>query len=94
MNITAENVRTAKQECLMSSSDETSVVLEKFLLEKLHSLSEERLEKIVKVDPSGMLAHLEKSLVCHQNDVKEAMERGECLRLGNMDRISRSDLAE
>ena len=78
----------------MSSSDEGSVALERFLHDRLDYLRGEGLEKIVEVDPSGKLALLDESNFGHREDVEKAVERGEHLTLGDMDRILRSELAE
>ena len=63
------------------------MALERCLHEKLDALIGEGLEKIVEVDPCGMLALLEKSNVGHRDNVEEVVERGEKLQLGDMDRI-------
>ena len=51
------------QECLLSSSDEGSEGLEKFLRDKLDLFSGEGLEKIVEVDPAGVLELLDANLM-------------------------------
>ena len=58
-DVFTENIRLASQECLLSSSDEGSGALEIFLRERLDALSGQSLEKIMEVDPFGMLAPLE-----------------------------------
>ena len=58
-----ERVIVGSQECLLSSSDEGSGGLEKFLRNKLDSLSGEEFERIVEVDPTVVLALLDESLV-------------------------------
>ena len=94
VEVVAENVRIASQECLLSSGDGGSVALERILHEKLDALSAEGLEEIVEVDPSGMLPLLEESNVWHRDNVEEVVERGERLRLGDMDCILLSQLVE
>ena len=94
LDVVTQDVRFAKQGCLLCSSDEGSVALERFLHEKLDALSGEGLEKIVEVDPSGMLALLEKSNVGHRDNVQGVVERKERLKLGDMDSILRSELVE
>ena len=94
MNGTVENVKIASQGCLMSSGDKGSMALQNVFHEKLDSLSREGQEKNVEVDPSGMLPCLKESNVCHHDDVEEAVERGKQLRLGNMEGILPSKLAD
>ena len=50
-------------ECLLSSSDERSEGMEKFLRDKLDSLSGEGSKRIVEVDPTVVLGLLDESLV-------------------------------
>ena len=66
MNVVAENVRMATQECLLSTSEGVSRFLERFLHERLDPLSGEGLDKIVEVDVFGMLALLKESNVGHR----------------------------
>ena len=94
VDVVTENVRTASQECLLSNSDEGIVALERFLQEKLDALSGEGLENIVEVDPSEKMALLEESNVGLRDKVEEVVERRELLRLGDMNRIWRSELFE
>ena len=58
-----ESVINGGQECLLSSSDEESEELDKFLRDKLESFSGEGLEKIVEVDPAGVLELLDGNLI-------------------------------
>ena len=51
------------RECLLSSSDEGSEGLEKFLRDKLDSFSGEGLDRIVEVDPTVVLELLDENLV-------------------------------
>ena len=92
--VVAKNMRVASQECLLSSRNKRSVVLETLLYHRLVALSWEGLEKIVEVDPSEMLALLEESNVRHRDDVRKVVERDEQLKVGVTDRILRSELAE
>ena len=80
VDVVTENVRIAGQECLLSSSDEGNVALERFHHEMLDALSGGGLEEIVEIDPSGMLALLEQSIVGHRKNLEEVVERGERLR--------------
>ena len=94
MDVVTENVRIASQECLLSSSGDEIVALERFLHEKLDVLNGLGLKKVVEVDPSGILALSEQLNVGHRDIVDEVVERHECLRLSDMDRILRSELVE
>ena len=51
------------RECLLSSSDEGSEGLEKFLRDKLDSFSGQGLVKIVELDPTGVLELLDENLM-------------------------------
>ena len=62
-DINEERVNIGSQECLMSSSDEGSEGLEKFLRDKLALLSGEGLDRIVEVDPTIVLELLDENLV-------------------------------
>ena len=52
------------QQCLLSSSDEGSEVLEKFLRDKLESFGGDGIENIVEVDPAGVLELLDANVDC------------------------------
>ena len=54
-----ERVVISSQECLMSSSDDGTEGLEKFLRDKLDSFGGEGLDKIVEVDPTVVLELLD-----------------------------------
>ena len=58
-----ESVIAGGQECLVSSSDEGSEGLEKFLRDKLDSFSSEGLDRIVEVDPTVVLELLDENLI-------------------------------
>ena len=57
--IFVESVSGVSHQCLLSSSDEQSGALEHFLRDRLASLKEEGLQRIVEADPSGVLALLD-----------------------------------
>ena len=61
MNI--ECLTVGSQECLLSSSDEGSEGLEKFLRNKLESFGGEGIENIVEIDPAGVLDLLDANLM-------------------------------
>ena len=55
------------QECLLSSSDEGSEGLQKFLRDKLESFGGEGIENIMEVDPAGVLDLLDANLMDRGN---------------------------
>ena len=57
----------SSQECLLSSSDEGSEGLEKFLRDKFESFGCEGIENIVEVDPAGVLELLDPNLMDRGN---------------------------
>ena len=63
VNVNAESLVVGSRECLLSSSDEGSEGLEKFLRDKLESLGGDGVENIAEVDPAGVLELLDSSLV-------------------------------
>ena len=67
VNVNAESLVVASQECLLSSSDEGSEGLEKFLRDKLESLGGDGIENIEEVDPAGVLELLDSNLVDRDN---------------------------
>ena len=89
-----KNTILAYQECLLSSSDEESERLKKFLREKLDLLSGERLARIVEVDPSNVFERLDKSLVERGNSRIEVVRDDEEMPISDVDRILRSELKE
>ena len=66
-NTSKEYLIGDSQECLLSSSDEGSEGLEKFLRDKLESFGGDGIEKIVEVDPDGVLELLDSNLVDRRN---------------------------
>ena len=86
VGVVTEDVGVVSQDCLFSSTEEGSVVSEKFLHERLDALSGEELETSVEVDPSSLLGLLEESNAGQYDNVEKAVERGERL-LGDTDRI-------
>ena len=61
-NVNEESLDVDSQECLLSSSDERSEGLEKFLRDKLESLGGDGIENIAEVDPAGVLELLDSNL--------------------------------
>ena len=66
-NVNKECLIVGSQECLLSSSDEGSEGLEKFLRDKLESFDGEGIENIVEVDPAGVLELLDANLLDRGN---------------------------
>ena len=62
-NVDKESFAVVSQECLLSSSDEGSEGLEKFLRDKLETLGGDGIQKIAEVDPAGVLELLDSNLV-------------------------------
>ena len=67
VNVNAESLVVGSQECLLSSSDEGSEGLEKFLRDKLESLGGDGIEDITEVDHAGVLELLDSNLVDRDN---------------------------
>ena len=66
-DVNKECLTVGSQECLMSSSDEGSEGLEKFLRDKLESLGGDGIENTVEVDPDGVLELLDANLMDRGN---------------------------
>ena len=66
-NVDKESFAVGSQECLLSSSDEGSEELQKFLRDKLESLGGSGIESIAEVDPAGVLELLDANLVDRGN---------------------------
>ena len=66
-DVNKECLIVGSQECLLSSSDEGSEGLEKFLREKLELFGGEGIENIVEVDPAGVLELLNANLMDRGN---------------------------
>ena len=67
VNVNAESLVVGSQECLLSSSDEGSEGLERFLRDKLESLGGDGIENIAEVDPAGVLQLSDSNLVDRDN---------------------------
>ena len=66
-NVNKESLAAGSQECLLSSSDEGSEGLEKFLRDKLESLGGDGIENNAEVDPAEVLEFLDSNLVDRVN---------------------------
>ena len=93
-NTNKESLIVSSQECLLSSSDEGSEGLGKFLRYKLESFGGEGLEKIVEVDPAGVLELLDANLVDRGNTVSNVVAIDEEIHRSRVDDIIRSELQE
>ena len=66
-NVDKDCLVVGSQECLLSSSDDGSEGLEKFLRDKLESFDGEGIENNVEVDPAGVLELLDPNLMDRGN---------------------------
>ena len=82
------------QECLLSSSDEVSEGLEKFLRDKLESFDSEGIENIVEVDPAGVLELLNENLMDRGNTGGGVLTVDDEIPRSRVDDILRSELRE
>ena len=89
-----ERLIVGGQECLLLSSDEGSEGLEKFLPDKLDSLSGEGLERSVEVDPIVVLELLNENLVVRGSTGRIVVPVDEEMLRSCMDDILRSESKE
>ena len=82
------------QECLLSSSDEGSEGLEKFLRDKLESLGGDGIVNFAEVDPAGVLELLDSNLVDRDNTGSGVVTVEDEFPRGQVDSILRSELQE
>ena len=93
-NVDKERLIVGSQECLLSSSDEGSEGLEKFLRDKLESLGGDGIENIAEVDPAGVLELLDSNLVDRDNTGSGVVTVDDEFPRGQVDSILRSELQE
>ena len=93
-NVDNECLVVSSQECLLSSSDEGSEGLEKFLRDKLESFGGEGIENIVEVDPAGVLDLLDANLMDRGNPGKGVVTVDDENPRSRVDDILRSELRE
>ena len=93
-NVKKECLIVGSQECLLSSSDEGSEGLEKFLRDKLESFGGEGIENIVKVDPAGVLEMLDANLMDRGNTGSCVVTVDDEIPRSRVDDILRSELRE
>ena len=93
-NVNKECLIVGSQEFLLSSSDEGSEGLEKFLRDKLESFGGEGLENIVKVDSAGVLELLDANLMDHGKTGSGVVTVDDEIPRSRVDDILRSELRE
>ena len=93
-DVSRECLIVGSQECLLSSSDEGSEGLEKFLRDKLESFSGEGIENIVEVDPAGVLELLDANLMDRGNTGSGVVTVDDEIPRSRVDDILRSELRE
>ena len=93
-NVNKECLIVGSQECLVSSSDEGSEGLEKFLRDKLESFGGEGIENIVEVDPAGVLELLDANLMDHGDTGSGVVTVDDKIPRSPVDDILRSELRE
>ena len=93
-NMDKECLVVSSQECLLSSSDEGSEGLEKFLRDKLESFGGEGIENIVEVDPAGVLDLLDANLMDRGNPGNDVVTVDDEIPRSRVDDILRSELGE
>ena len=94
VNVDKECLVVISQECLLSSSDEGSEGLEKFLRDKLESFGGEGIENIMEVDPAGVLDLLDANLMDRGNPRNAVVTVDGEISRSRVDDILRSDLRE
>ena len=91
-NVNEESLVVGSQECLLSSSDEGSEGLEKFLRDKLESLGGDAIENIAEVDPAGVLELLDSNLVDRDNTGSGVVTADNEIPRSQVNEILRSEL--
>ena len=91
-NVDREGFAVGSQECLLSSSDEGSEGLQKFLRDKLESLRGGEIENIVEVDPAGVLELLDSDLVNRNNTGRGMVTGDNEFPRSQVDKILRAEL--
>ena len=93
-NVNKECLIVGSQECLLSSSDEGSERLEKFLRDKLESFGDEGIENFVEVDPAGVPELLDANLMDRGNTGSGMVTVDDEIPRSRVDDILRSELRE
>ena len=87
-----ESLAVGSQECLLSSSDEGSEGLEKFLRDKLESLGGDGIENNEGVDPAEVLDLLDSDLVDRDNTGSGVVTADDKIPRSQVDEILRAEL--
>ena len=93
-NVNKQCLIVGSQECLLSSSDEGSEGLEKFLRNKPESFGSDGIENIVEGDPAGVLELLDANLMDHGNTGSGVVTVDDEIPRSRVDDILRSELRE
>ena len=93
-SVNKESLVVDSQECLLSSSDEGSEGLEKFLRDKLESFGGDGIENIVEVDSTGVLELLDPNLMDRGNTGSGVVAVGDGIPRSRVDDILRAELQE
>ena len=93
-SVDKECLVVSSQECLLSSLDEGSEGLEKFLRDKLESFGGEGIETIVEVDPAGVLDLLDANLMDRGNPGSDVVTVDDEIPRSRVDDNLRSELRE
>ena len=91
-NVNEESLVIGSQECLLSSSDEGSEGLEKFLRDILESLGGDGIENIEEVDPTGVLELLDSNSMDRGNAGIGVVTVDDEITKSQIDEILRSEL--
>ena len=91
-NVDKESFAVGSQECLLSSSDEGSEGLEKFLRDKLESLEGDGIKNIPEVEPAGVLELLDSNLVDRDNTGSRMVTVDDKFPRSQVDEILRAEL--
>ena len=91
-NVNKESSAVGSQECLLSSSDEGSEGLEKFLRDKLESLGGDGIENNAEVDPAEVLELLDSNLVDRDNTGSGVVTAVNKFPRSQVDEILRAEL--
>ena len=91
-NVDKESFAVGSQECLLSSSDEGSEGLQKFLRDKLEALGGDGIESIAEVDPAGVLELLDSNPVNRDNTGRGMVTGDDEFPRSQVDKILRAEL--
>ena len=91
-NVHKESLAVGSQECLLSSSDEGSEGLEKFMRDKLESLGGDGIENIAEFDPAEVLELLDSNLVDGDNTGSGVVSADNKFPRSQVDEILRAEL--